>query len=85
AFITSRIDFCNALLSCLPKNTIKFIQLIQNSASRTRREHITPILKSSHWLPVSFRIDFKMILLVYKALHGLAPGYLSEIFVSFIY
>ncbi|KAF7646240.1 hypothetical protein LDENG_00191150 [Lucifuga dentata] len=37
-----------------------------------------PILKSLHWLPVSFHIDFKMILVVYKALHGLAPGYLSE-------
>ncbi|KAF7668554.1 hypothetical protein LDENG_00004970, partial [Lucifuga dentata] len=47
--------------------------------TRTRRRaHISPILKSLHWLPVSFHIDFKILLLVFKALHGLAPRYLSE-------
>ncbi|KAF7646209.1 hypothetical protein LDENG_00191490, partial [Lucifuga dentata] len=47
--------------------------------TRTRRRaHITPILKSLHWLPVSFRIDFEILLLVFKALHGLAPRYVSE-------
>ncbi|KAF7645476.1 hypothetical protein LDENG_00204010, partial [Lucifuga dentata] len=33
---------------------------------------------SLHWLPVSFRINFKILLLVFKALHGLAPRYVSE-------
>ncbi|KAF7656284.1 hypothetical protein LDENG_00044040, partial [Lucifuga dentata] len=40
--------------------------------------HIPPILKALHWLPVSFCIDFKILLLVFKALHGLAPRYVSE-------
>ena len=43
-----------------------------------RRAHITCILKSLYWLPVSFCINFKLLLFVYKALHGLAPDYLSE-------
>uniref|UniRef100_A0A3P9Q823 TNFR-Cys domain-containing protein n=1 Tax=Poecilia reticulata TaxID=8081 RepID=A0A3P9Q823_POERE len=34
-------------------------------------EHITPVLKSLHWLPVAQRIDFKILMLVYKSLNGL--------------
>ncbi len=71
AFITSRVDYCNGLLASLPKNTIRQLQLIQNAAARfltrTRKsEHITPVLGSLHWLPVIFRIDFKVLLLIYK-------------------
>ena len=32
-----------------------------------------------HWLPVKYRIDFKILLITYKAIHGLAPAYLSEL------
>ena len=45
---------------------------------KKKRDHITPILASLHWLPVRFRIDFKMLLSVFKAKHGLAPPYLCE-------
>ena len=60
-----------------------YVQLIQNAAARLltrtkKRDHITPILKSLHWLPVHFRIDFKVLLLVYKSLNGLGPTYIAD-------
>ena len=83
AFVTSRLDYCNALFTGLPKMAIDRLQLIQNSAARLltktkKREHITPILYSLHWLPVSKRIDFKVLLIVYKALNNQGPAYITD-------
>ena len=78
AFVTSRIDSCNSLLIGLPTNEINRLQRLQNAAARLvcrvkRHEHITPILQSLHWLPVSQRIIYKSLILTFKALHNLAP------------
>ncbi|KAL2082231.1 hypothetical protein ACEWY4_022049 [Coilia grayii] len=83
AFITSRLDYCNALYFGLPQSQLAHLQLVQNAAARLltgkrRQEHITPVLSSLHWLPICFRIHFKMLLLVFKSLHGQAPLYISE-------
>jgi len=84
AFIFSRIDYCNGVFTGLPKKWIRQLQLIQNAAARVltktkKVEHITPVLKSLHWLPVSQRIDFNRLLLVYKSLNGLAPKYITDL------
>ena len=57
---------------------------MQNSAARLvtvsrKRDHITPILRRLHWLPVSYRIIFKILLLTYKALDGQAPSYIKDL------
>ena len=89
AFVSSRLDYCNALYSGCPKNNINKLQLVQNAAARiltkTRRtEHITPVLFFLHWLPIEARIDLKILFLTFKALHGLAPGYLADLLRPYI-
>ncbi len=84
AFMTSRLDYCNALLGGCPASSINKLQVVQNAAARvlTRSRkyyHITPILQSLHWLPIKFCISYKILLLTYKALNGLAPAYLTSL------
>ena len=88
AFVTSRLDYANALLGKVPDCHIKKLQKVQNTAARIvakvpRREHIRPILHEMHWLPVSQRIQFKILLLCFKATTGLAPSYLAELVVPY--
>ena len=84
ALISSRLDYGNGFLYVVPKFLIKCLQSVQNSAARIiarcgRYDHITPLLAELHWLPVSSRIIFKILLLTYKALHGLAPAYIRDL------
>ena len=84
SFVTNRLDFCNGILAGINKELIAKIQRVQNAAARivsncARTDHITPILKSLHWLPITKRIDFKILVLVYKCLHSMAPSYLKDL------
>ena len=84
AFVTSHLDYCNSLLYGISKYQVDRLQRVLNSAARVtccvpRHEHITPILMQLHWLPIFYRIQFKIALLVYKVTRGMAPPYLCDL------
>ena len=64
------------------------LQHVQNSAARLltgsrKDEHITPVLRDLHWLPVHERIRFKILLMTFKCLNQLAPSYLSDLLIHY--
>ena len=84
AFVTSTLDNCNALLCGLPSCLLQQLQRLQNTAARVvtlkrRHDSITPVLKTLHWLPVKSRIQFKVLVLVWRALNGCGPCYIKDL------
>ena len=83
AYITSQLDYCNSLLFGLPQELTMKMQSVMNAAARlvpkTRKfDNIAPILHDLHWLPVSYRCQFKILLIVFKCIHKLAPTYVCK-------
>ena len=83
AFFTSKLGYCNSFCYGLPKYLLKIYQSIQNNAVRLILQakkfgHVIPVLVRLHWLPVRFRLMFKILLMVYKCLHDMAPPYLAR-------
>ena len=85
AFICSRIDYCNSLLAGLPMVRLTPLQSVLNAAARLiarlpRFAHISTYMSEVlHWLPITLRIRYKIVLLVSKSQLGLAPKYLSDL------
>jgi hypothetical protein len=89
AHVTSRLDQNNSLLVGLPKKDLRPLQAVQNAAARLivglrKRDHITPTMKRLHWLPVEYRILYKVLLLTYKSLNGCGPEYLKELLNNYV-
>jgi len=73
--LLSRLDYGNATLAGLPGNQLDRLQSVINAAARLvcsarKYEHLTPLLRDLHWLPIHERIEFKLAVLVFRCLHG---------------
>ena len=84
ALIHSKLDYCNSIFLNLPANQLDRLQLVLNSAARavtktSKFHHITPVLKSLHWLKITERINYKVLSITYKCLLSNKPSYLRNL------
>jgi hypothetical protein len=84
SFILSKLDYCNSIYAGLQEKQLKKLQRVQNCAARVvlkkcMREHVTPMLKELHWLPIKNRIAYKIASLCHRSLNGSAPMYLQDV------
>ena len=83
ALVHSRLDYGNFLLVGLPAYQQRHLASVLNAAARLvyrlrRYDHITDALATLLWLRPPERVDFKVAVMAYRVLHGLAPPYLSS-------
>ena len=88
SLVISRLDLEMILCKGISEALLHRLQVLQNSAARLitgtrRREHISPVLFALHWLSIRQRIKFKLLVLVYRCLHQLAPAYLSDLIIPY--
>ena len=84
AFVLSRLDYCNALLSGSNAYLITKLQKVQNHAARlifrsSKFDHVSPLLRSLHWLPIQQRITYKIASLCFKSVESSCPQYLTDL------
>jgi hypothetical protein len=84
ALVHSKLDYCNSLYLNLPASHINRLQLIQNAAARAtlncaKWHHVSPVIKSLHWLKVRERIHYKILSLTYNAIQFKQPSYIHNL------
>ncbi len=86
AFVTSTLDYGNSLLYGVPYTKFRKLQMVQNASARvliqaTKYDRIsmTAVRNNFHWLPIKARIDFKILVLAWKAFNGIGPKYLNDL------
>ena len=86
SMIFSHIDYCNAVFSLLSEANLNKLQKIQYEAvvficdlkGKERFQSLSPFLQKLHFLPVRFRIKYKVALMTFKCINNIAPRYLSD-------
>ena len=86
AFVLSRMDYCNSVFAGLPDTTLSPVRRAMNAAIRLLaglgpHHPVRATMRELHWLPISFRIKYKLCLLMYAAVNGFCPEYISNILI----
>ena len=86
AFILSRLNYCNSVLDGLSAATLAPMQRVMNAAVRLvaglhMRDHLTPAMRSLHWLPIKFRIRYKLCILMHAAVNNRSAEYINKLLV----
>ena len=89
AIVGSRLDYCNSLLADTSLSNLACLQLVQNTLARVVTEksrfcRITPVLSDLYWLPVRYRIDFKIATITFKVLQFQQPSYLAALIPQYV-
>jgi len=84
ALVTSRLDYCNSLLAGAPQSILGVLQRVQNAAARLifelgPRDHVTDNLMQLHRLLIRWRVQYKLVMLMYGFVVGTFPEYLRTI------
>ena len=78
SLVLSRLDYCNAVFAGLPASTLALLQHEQNAAWSEVTHTALPKL---HWLPVKYRVTFKIATTMHQTFHRRCPSYLSDLVV----
>ena len=89
AFVIARLDYCNSVMAGLPASSLAPLNRVLSAAVRLvaglgPRDHVIEHMKRLHWLPIQFRIKFKLCVLMHGAVHGQSPSYIKDVFVPLI-
>ena len=82
--VMSHLDYCNTIFYGLPEMDLKRLQRVQNVAvklvlNKSHRDSVTKCMVHLHWLSIKSRIDYKILTLTHKCVHGEAPKYLTDL------
>lgn len=89
AFISTRLVFFNVVYSGISRSSLHPLQIVKRAPAgiltgTKKYEHITPAKVNLHWSPVIFLIDFKIVLLTFKTLNGLAPNHITVLLTPYV-
>ena len=83
SMVLCRLDYGSSTLAGLPAHQLNRLQSVLNAAARLilsgrKYDHVTPLLRQLHWLKMPERVTYRLAVLAFRCLHGLAPSYLAD-------